>query len=213
MSSVNLKQFVYNAIMDEIYSMKLHPGDVLNEKALVERFGCSKSPVREALLTLCNEGVLKSIPRYGYEIIRLTPQDIRKMMEMRMVLETGFLGRYFRYFTDEQIDELEEINKNCMDETLDMMTHWKFNMDFHIRMMSFCENDYATDALKRCLSYQTRAYVQSYWGKGERTDFTLDTRNHEKIIKALREKDFEKLMESIVLDYQDFGGVGSFSIQ
>lgn len=213
MPSVNLKEYVYNAILDDIYSMKLQPGDILNEKALVERFGCSKSPVREALLTLCNEKVLRNIPRYGYEVVRLTIQDIRKMMELRMILETGFLGRNYKKFTDEQIDMLEEINKNCMDKTLDVMTHWKYNMDFHLRMMSLCGNDYATETLRNYLMYQTRAYIQSYWGRDANVNFTLDTRNHEKILKALREKDYEKLMEAIVLDYQDFGGVEAFSFR
>ncbi|MBR2596770.1 MAG: GntR family transcriptional regulator, partial [Solobacterium sp.] len=80
----NLKQYVYNAILEDIFELRLKPGDILNEKALVERFGCSKSPVREALLTLCNERVLRSMPRYGYEVVRLSSQDVRELMELRM---------------------------------------------------------------------------------------------------------------------------------
>ena len=45
---------------------------VLNESKLVEHFGVSKAPVREALVRLCSEGVLKIIPRYGYVVVNLT---------------------------------------------------------------------------------------------------------------------------------------------
>ena len=65
----NLKQTVYNAIMEDIFSCTYLPGDIINEKSLIEKYECSKSPVRDALQALCAEHVLRSIPRYGYEVI------------------------------------------------------------------------------------------------------------------------------------------------
>ena len=73
----SLKTQIYNAILDHIFSGEFKPGQILNEKELVEKFGCSKAPVREALIALCSDNVLRSFPRYGYEIIRLDyGQDI-----------------------------------------------------------------------------------------------------------------------------------------
>lgn len=65
----NLKDFVYKSIESDILAGNLHSGDIINEKDLVEKYGVSKSPVRDALIALCADGILKSIPRYGYEII------------------------------------------------------------------------------------------------------------------------------------------------
>ncbi|MBQ3273396.1 MAG: GntR family transcriptional regulator [Solobacterium sp.] len=208
----NLKQYVYNAILEDIFELRLKPGDILNEKTLVERFGCSKSPVREALLTLCNENVLRSMPRYGYEVIRLTSQDIREMMELRMTLETGFLQRYYKTITEEQIAQLEEINRKCMDDRYNAWEHWEYNMQFHQQLMDFWNNAYASGALQICLLSQKRAYVQSYWEKDKNARYSIDTRHHEAIIKALREKDLEALMEAFRKDYHDFGGPDSFTL-
>ena len=63
----NLKAQIYTKIFEDIIRGEYGPEDVLREKALVEKFHVSKSPVREALIELCKEGVLRSIPRYGYE--------------------------------------------------------------------------------------------------------------------------------------------------
>ena len=63
-------------IHDSILEMVIDSGAaseelLLTESELVDRFGVSKAPVREALLRLCSEDVLKSIPRCGYVVVRL----------------------------------------------------------------------------------------------------------------------------------------------
>ena len=63
----SLKDQVYESILEDIFQGNVSPGDILNEKALLEKYHCSKSPVREALMALCADGILKNIPRYGYE--------------------------------------------------------------------------------------------------------------------------------------------------
>ena len=44
----SLKDAMYKAILQDILSYEYKPNDILNEKALVEKYGCSKSPVRES---------------------------------------------------------------------------------------------------------------------------------------------------------------------
>ena len=88
----SLKTIVYNAVLKGIIQDEYKPGEILNEKQLVEKYEVSKSPVREALLSLCNEGVLRNIPRYGYEVVRLTKEDISNILRFRLILESGCLG-------------------------------------------------------------------------------------------------------------------------
>ena len=85
----NLKEMVYNAVLQEIISGKYQPGNILNEKKLIEKYEVSKSPVRDALISLCADGIVRSIPRYGYEVIRLTHMDIYEMLQYREFLEGG----------------------------------------------------------------------------------------------------------------------------
>ena len=55
---------------------------LITEKALMERFSCSKSTVREALLRLCNSEVLKSIPRSGYMVVRINNRKINEIVNI-----------------------------------------------------------------------------------------------------------------------------------
>ena len=109
----SLKDAIYNAILESIISQEYRPNQVLNEKTLVEKYGCSKSPVREALVSLCNDNVLRNIPRYGYEVVRLTVEDIQEMLQFRLVLEGGLLSANCEKFGAAQLDCLEQIDQAC----------------------------------------------------------------------------------------------------
>jgi DNA-binding GntR family transcriptional regulator len=202
----NLKDLIYNTILEDILSLNYPANHILNEKKLVERFGCSKTPVREALISLCNDNVLRNIPRYGYEVIRITMEDIRDMLRFRYVLESGLLIGNYKRFTKSQIDRLAEINKSCHSSDTDIWAHWSFNSEFHLQMMSFCNNLYALSELQKCMDRLKRAYAQFYWNNLEEACLSLDTRNHEQIIYALRQKNLEKLLFHLKEDLKDFGG-------
>ena len=133
----SLKDAIYNAILESIISQEYRPNQVLNEKTLVEKYGCSKSPVREALVSLCNDNVLRNIPRYGYEVVRLTVEDIQEMLQFRLVLEGGLLSANCEKFGAAQLDCLEQIDQACRSATDDIWSHWAFNTEFHLRMTAF----------------------------------------------------------------------------
>ena len=83
----NIKQFVFNSVLEDIIN-GVYPLDfVFNEKYLIEKYNVSRSPVRDALIELCNEKILRAIPRYGYEIIRITEKDMRDITQFRLFLE------------------------------------------------------------------------------------------------------------------------------
>ena len=201
----SLKDAIYNAILESIISQEYRPNQVLKEKTLVEKYGCSKSPVREALVSLCNDNVLRNIPRYGYEVVRLTVEDIQEMLQFRLVLEGGLLSANCEKFGAAQLDCLEQIDQACRSATDDIWSHWAFNTEFHLRMTAFCGNNYALDQLQRCMDRLKRAYAQFYWGKPQAA-LAFDTKNHSAILHALQAKDLDAILQYLKDDLNDFGG-------
>ena len=65
MQTHSLTETAYTTIRDAIITGVLKPGEILNERGLAERFGLSKTPVRESLQVLQKEGLVRSIPRAG----------------------------------------------------------------------------------------------------------------------------------------------------
>lgn len=81
------KEEVFNILVDEILSNKLAPGDPLVERILAERFGLSRTPIREVLLRLQNEHLVDMFPNQGVFVRKLTPQDVRELFQLREALE------------------------------------------------------------------------------------------------------------------------------
>ncbi len=197
---------VYKAIFNDIIAGVYSSGDILREKELLEKYNVSKSPVREALVQLCSEGVLVSRPRYGYEIVKMTKDDIRNILDYRLILETGALRGSIGRITKGQIDRLRDINKRCSSQEAkdDFWVHWDYNVQFHLELISFYGNEFAYDNLKSALTVLTRAYAQFYWDKWSSISFPRDMKHHVNIIKCLRKKDIDGAVHFLKEDFEDF---------
>lgn len=202
---MSLKDLVYHAILEGIFKDEYKPNQILNEKELVEKFGYSKSPVREALITLCNEGILNNIPRLGYEVVRLAREDVKQILDYRLILEGGSLKNCYHTITDHQMKELEEVNLLCNRETDDMWTHWEANTRFHLKLLSFSGNQYAYSQLEKSMKTLKRAYAQFYWTTWNIAEPSNDVQHHVPIINELKKKDIENVLEYLKEDLMDFG--------
>ena len=80
----SLTDKIHDQILEMIVKNPSEGDQVLNEKRLMELFGVSKAPVREALIKLCSEGVLRSVPRFGYIVNHMSEKDSRDVMESRV---------------------------------------------------------------------------------------------------------------------------------
>ena len=87
----SLKTEIYDSILKDIIEGNYKQNEIINEKQLIEKYGVSKSPIRDALIELCSEGVLISHPRYGYEVVRINEKEIRDIVNFRIMIETGCL--------------------------------------------------------------------------------------------------------------------------
>lgn len=200
----SLKDEVYSRVMEDIFSSAFKPNQIINEKELIERYGYSKTPIREALISLCDENVLRNIPRYGYEVVKLTDEDINEMMEYRWILESGFVPSICENVTDEQIKKLEEINQLCNTAEEDLINHWHYNLVFHIQLMESTGNTYATKLLERTLNTLWRAYAQFYWDKNKKDVFLSDMKMHSLVIEGLKKRDENIIIEGLKKDFSDF---------
>ncbi|MDR7040265.1 DNA-binding GntR family transcriptional regulator, partial [Methylobacterium sp. BE186] len=76
-----LSDQIRNALTDEIAAGTLAAGIALDEQDLADRFGASRTPVREALRQLAVSGLVEVRPRRGVVVTRMTPERIMDMFE------------------------------------------------------------------------------------------------------------------------------------
>lgn len=205
----SLKSIVYKQTLDGIIRGEYKPNQIINEAELVSKFGFSKSPVREALIALCSEGVLKNIPRYGYEVVRLTSRDAQELLQFRFLLESGLLRECEIYtsLTSEQFHELYRLDDLCNASVEDMWLHWEHNTNFHLKLVSLSGNRYAWEQLKRSMDILKRAYAQFYWNRWDKEVNPIDMKYHKDILACLERKNIEQAIQTLALDLKEFRSI------
>jgi DNA-binding GntR family transcriptional regulator len=106
---VSLAQQAYAALKRDIISCKLRPGEVVVESELAVAYGMSKTPIREALNLLRNEGFVQVLPRRGTLIKPIDVQDVQHTFFLRMLLEPEAAALAATRATGEQLKRLTEL--------------------------------------------------------------------------------------------------------
>ena len=129
----SLRIRVFNAIENAILDGEYKDGDSLNELRLSKELGVSRTPVREALMQLELEGLVRNIPNKGAVVVGVTEQDTHDIYEIRIRIE-GLASRLCaENITEEELRALEQIVdlqefyllKNDTEQI------WKLDGDFH----------------------------------------------------------------------------------
>lgn len=195
-------------VHDAILEMVINAGSdsdqlLLTEGALVEKFGFSKAPVREALLRLCSEEVLTSIPRCGYVVVRIGEKGGYDNLVVRDILETSSLGCYFAAYVPEKMDAikkmLDEDRKNMSGMT-DVWSIWQSNVNFHCALVQITENEAICKHLKQCIEVERRFYAQNQWKENQMFKTSFHPEVHEAICQAICEQDKEKSIRLLHMD-------------
>ena len=85
--------FIAESLRDDILRGDIAPGAPLRQEELAERFQVSRIPVRDALLRLEAQGLVRVYPNRGAFVISLSPDEVREVFEMRVLLEGDMIER------------------------------------------------------------------------------------------------------------------------
>lgn len=83
----SLVEVAYRRLKDEIMNNRLPPGFQILETELAARLEMSRTPVREAVIRLCNEGLMEIRQRRGVRVLPISPEDMQEIYELLAILE------------------------------------------------------------------------------------------------------------------------------
>jgi DNA-binding GntR family transcriptional regulator len=106
---VSLAQQAYTMLKRDIVSCKLRPGDIVVESELAAAYGMSKTPIREAVDLLRNEGFVQVLPRRGTLIKPIDVQDVQHTFFLRMLLEPEVAALAATRASGEQLKRLTDL--------------------------------------------------------------------------------------------------------
>lgn len=135
----------YTEIKARILDSDLAPGSQMLEQTIAHELGMSRTPVREALVRLEQEGLLEIVPRHGVRISTLAPSDMREIYDILIALEPTAIELLTRRRPDRR--ELATLIEACdrMEEALsgsqpDLRTWAAADELFHMNLATLCGN-------------------------------------------------------------------------
>ncbi len=185
-----LREKILETIREAILKGTLKAGEKVAEPELAERFGISRTPIREAFRQLESEGYLTVVPRKGAVVTSLSERDVEEFYAIKSILE-GYAARIAAYrLTDRDIERLEAINDRLgqLAQEGDVKTFFRVHNEFHELFIKASGNIKLFDLIGQLMMKFNRLRMASLSLPGR---MEISVQEHRKIIQAFRAKDGE----------------------
>jgi DNA-binding GntR family transcriptional regulator len=198
---VGLRRLACDAIKRAITEMDIygHPSEIrLDERQLSEALGVSRTPIREALTVLEQEGFVRSVPRRGVYVVRKTKREIVEMITVWAAIESMAASMAAARATPEQLKGLRALFEKFGTDPSDHLDEYsEANMAFHraIIRMSGCS---LMSEVTENLFIHMRSIRSVTMRQNERARRSM--RDHLRIISALERRDAD-LAERLVREH------------
>ena len=203
----NLRNQVYDILKKRIILREIEPGKKINEEELAESLGVSRTPIRETLVRLEHEGIVRIIPRRGAFVVSQSNKEVIDLLQVREVLE----GLVVRLATENMERDLFDHLRRCLkeisstDERDDrLLKYTPADVQFHALLLEACNNPLLKSMMETVNSHlqMVRLRTVALPGRPEQT-----VREHYEILEAieqgnpiLAEKSMRKHVESVRRD-------------
>lgn len=191
-ASGDLVSDIYELVRKDITAGALRVGDRVTEVDLAERFGVSRTPVRDAVSRLEADGLLTNEPRRGLVVTVLSHQQVVELYFMREILEGASARLAAQSASDIELSMLEELSNKEMVSLDDTAVLLDINRNFHRLMMLAAHNRYLLRSLSQLTL--TMSLLPSLLDKGDRAHSAAH--EHHAIVQALLARDREAAEEA-----------------
>lgn len=179
------------ALLEDIAIGELEPGARLDETRLAERFGVSRTPVREALNRLTAQGVLITGERRGVRVAQYSREELAQMFEAMHEIEALCAGLAAQRLTLLARAELEAAQAECVAAAAsgDRLRYIKANEALHFLIYQATQNAYiealAVDFRRRTGPFRAKKFAS-------RDDLIASAHSHEELLQTIFSADSER---------------------
>ena len=172
------------ALIEEIAAGLLSPGERLDETRLAERFGTSRTPVREALAKMAAQGILVAEPRRGVRVATYTREQLAHMFETMQELEAVCAKLAAQRLTLLSRGALEAAQAECRAAAQegDVPRYLRANEAFHLAIYAATQNPYmadlAADFRRRTGPFRARKFTSQ-------DDLLTSTEGHDALLAVI----------------------------
>jgi len=201
----SLAAAVVERLREKILSGELPEGEQLRQEAIAEEFEISRIPVREALIHLAGEGLVKIVGNRGAVVAALSPEEIMQLFETRAVLEKYMLREAIPNITDDDLHRAEEIlvqYEQSLEHDSEVKSWGRWNWSFHSALYVPANRSVMMTFLKS-LNMQCDRYTRLHLFVTR--DLHLAGKAHRELLDVCRTRDPEAAAAAVWKHIMDAG--------
>jgi DNA-binding GntR family transcriptional regulator len=190
--STTLPASTADRLRELIIEGELASGTRLNERALCDRLGISRTPLREAFRVLAAEGLIALNPNRGAAVVRLSNDDIRESFEVMGALEALSGELACRHVTASEIAEIKALTFEMLacHAREDLPAYYRINRQIHDRLNLAARNTLLTQTYRTLnLRIQNLRFRSNF----DRDKWNRAAREHAQMVDALEARDGARL--------------------
>ena len=192
---ITLSRQAYEALSGKIISGKLKAGERLTEDGLCAEFQISRTPLRDALSKLAQEGLIEPLPTRGYRVKSFTGESVKALFECRALLECEALKLGFDLLSRRKLKNIHDklLEQEKKDESGRRREQLNTDEVLHKLIADHCPNPYIQEILRR-LFRQCEAFRQYRTLSGSEPLPDL-TKERLAIVNAILEKQLDRAVQ------------------
>lgn len=190
--SISMTNTVLEALRNDINNCIYESGQFVTEAEISQKFNVSKTPAREALNYLCQEGLLDKIPRKGYIVKSLSLAEVQNLFQFRNILERASVELAVRYASEQELQTLSELARAKLDPAAEDIArqYHDLNNNFHISVAKLSRNPYLINALQNVLNLLRRDLFTDM----RRNSLEKALEAHVLVAQAMIDRDLERAL-------------------
>lgn len=205
----SLRDQALAVIRQALVAGEIRPGTIYSASGMATQLGTSNGPVREAMLTLVNQGVMEVVPNRGFRVTRITDKDLDEVHHLRLMLEVPAVRQLALRDNSEHAPMLRHHAETCTQAARDgdMTVFLEADRDFHLSMLGLLGNGRLVH-LVEMLRDQTRLYgLKSLAEQGQLVSTSLE---HFDLLDAVLAGDPDRAAEEMVTHLSHVRGDWAF---
>ena len=190
-----LSETLREQLEEAIATGQLLPGTHLDETELAQRYGVSRTPLREAISQLAGEGLVLQRPRRGAVVASLSPQRLLEMFEVMAELEGMCARLAARRINDDDVTRLEQAHRDCAAAVaaLDVDGYFYANERFHQAIFSAAGNQFLAEQAS-ALQKRLRPYRRLQLRVRNRLQRSFE--EHQGVLSAIQQGDTQSAAQA-----------------
>lgn len=190
LSQSNLRDQALEILKLRLVSGDLAPGQIYSASSLATELGVSNSPVREAMLTLVNQGLMETVRNRGFRVVPLSQRELRNIYDLRVLIEIPSMARLAEMAEAVRARESEfaAIADTIVSSAkiADIVRYLEADRAFHIGLLELLQNEQLVSIVGN-LRDQSRHYGLK--ALSDRGILVHSAEEHQPILKAIVDGD------------------------